>query len=97
MLKLGSLNLDVPFFQAPLSGYTDLAMRILAREFGSPLTFTGVLLDKIALHRGAVKKLGLANEADIPPVGAQILGADPVKMAQAAVNFESMGFDIIDY
>jgi nifR3 family TIM-barrel protein len=96
LLKLGSLKLEVPFFQAPLSGYTDLAMRILGREFGAPLTFTGVLLDKIALHRGAIKKLGLANEADIPPVGAQILGADPVKMADAAANFESMGFDIID-
>lgn len=96
MLKLGSLNLEVPFFQAPLSGYTDFAMRTLARRFGAPLTFTGVLLDKIALHPAAVRKLGLAPDNDEHPVGAQILGADPVKMSQAAANFENMGFDIID-
>ena len=96
MLKLGNLELDVPFFQAPLSGYTDRAMRILAKEFGAPLTFTGVLLDKIALHQQAVRKLGLAPGDDEHPVGAQILGADPGKMAMAAANFEQMGFDIID-
>ncbi len=33
-LKLGGLTLDVPFFQASLSGYTDYAMRSLARRFG---------------------------------------------------------------
>lgn len=96
MLKFGNLELDVPFFQAPLSGYTDRAMRILAKEFGSPLSFTGVLLDKIALHSGAVRKLGLAPKEDEHPVGAQILGTDPVKMASAAVNFEKIGFDMID-
>ncbi len=96
MLKFGNLELDVPFFQAPLSGYTDRAMRVLAKEFGSPLSFTGVLLDKIALHPAAVRKLGLAPQEDEHPVGAQILGADPVKMSLAAVNFEQIGFDIID-
>jgi tRNA-dihydrouridine synthase B len=96
LLKFGNLELDVPFFQAPLSGYTDRAMRVLAKEFGSPLSFTGVLLDKIALHPAAVRKLGLAPREDEHPVGAQILGSDPVKMALAAVNFEQIGFDIID-
>jgi tRNA-dihydrouridine synthase len=48
MLKLGKITLDVPFFQAPLSGYSDYAMRELARNFGCPLTFAGVMLDKSA-------------------------------------------------
>ena len=30
-LRLGSIELDVPFFQASLSGYSDHAMRQLAR------------------------------------------------------------------
>ncbi|MBW8014942.1 MAG: tRNA-dihydrouridine synthase family protein [Planctomycetes bacterium] len=96
LLKFGNLELDVPFFQAPLSGYTDRAMRVLAKEFGSPLSFTGVLLDKIALHAGAVRKLGLAPLDDEHPVGAQILGADPIKMTSAAAHFEKIGFDMID-
>ncbi|MHC5000292.1 MAG: hypothetical protein ACYTE1_05660 [Planctomycetota bacterium] len=57
MLKYGSIQLDMPFIQAPLSGYTDHPMRILAKRFGCPLTFTGVMLDKIALHHKALKKL----------------------------------------
>jgi tRNA-dihydrouridine synthase B len=96
MLKLGSLQLDMPFVQAPLAGYTDWPMRILARRFGAPLTFTGVMLDQIALNRKAVKKK-LFHFGDEPhPVGAQILGIDPHDMAEAAKVFVGLGFDLID-
>lgn len=96
MLKFGNLELDVPFFQAPLSGYTDRAMRVLAKEFSSPLSFTGVLLDKIALHKGAIRKLGLSPLENEHPVGAQILGSDPDTMSKAAAHFEQIGFDMLD-
>jgi nifR3 family TIM-barrel protein len=96
MLKIGNISLSVPFFQASLSGYSDYPMRFLARQYGSPLTFTGVMLDKIALHPKAVKKLQFQPGDDEHPIGAQILGADPKTMAQAAKSFESIGFDIID-
>ncbi len=33
-LTLGSLRLDVPFLQASLSGYSNYAIRSLARELG---------------------------------------------------------------
>ena len=96
MLKIGDINLDVPFFQAPLSGYTDRPMRVLARQFGAPLTFTGVLLDKISLHPRAIRKLLSNPGPDESPVGAQILGANPETMAKAAVAFERFGFDLVD-
>jgi tRNA-dihydrouridine synthase B len=96
MLKIGDIELDVPFFQAPLSGYTDRPMRVLARQFGAPLTFTGVLLDKISLHPRAVRKLLSNPGPDESPVGAQILGANPETMAKAAVAFEEFGFDLVD-
>ncbi len=95
MLKIGNVELDVPFYQAPLSGYTDRPMRVLAKRFGCPLTYTGVLLDKIALHTRAIRKLQFQPGDDEHPVGAQILGADPETMAAAAANFASAGFDII--
>ena len=57
MLKLGSISLDVPFYQAPLSGYTDRAMRVLAHKYGAPLSYTGVILAKIALHKKAFNRL----------------------------------------
>jgi nifR3 family TIM-barrel protein len=96
MLKLGNLNLDVPFFQAPLSGYSDRAMRVLACKYGAPLTYTGVMLDKIALYRKAFDSLYVRPGEDEGPVGAQILGSDPETMAVAAESFANIGFDLID-
>jgi len=96
MLKLGNINLDVPFYQAPLSGYTDRAMRVLARKFGAPLSYTGVMLAKIALHKKAFKRLYSKPGADEGPVGAQILGSNPDIMAESAKSFVNVGFDLID-
>ncbi len=87
MLKLGNINLDVPFYQAPLSGYTDRAMRVLAREFGSPLSYTGVMLAKIVLHKKAFNRLYSPPGVDEGPVGAQILGSNPDIMAEATKTF----------
>lgn len=96
MLTFGSIQLDMPFIQAPLSGYTDHPMRILARRFGCPLTFTGVMLDKIALHHKALKKLKFQPQANEHPVGAQVLGDDPEVIAAAAEKFIEVGYDLID-
>lgn len=96
MLKFGSIKLDMPFIQAPLSGYTDHPMRLLAKRFGCPLTFTGVMLDKIALHHKALKKLKFQPVDGEHPVGAQILGDDPEMMAAAAAKFIEVGYDLID-
>ena len=96
MLRIGNLNLDLPFFQAPLSGYSERPMRILARRFGAPLTFAGVMLDKISLHPKAVKKLRFQPGEDEHPIGAQILGSDPKSMAASAAAFQKLGYDVID-
>ncbi|MBT7589660.1 MAG: tRNA-dihydrouridine synthase family protein [Candidatus Scalindua sp.] len=96
MLKLGDINLDVPFYQAPLSGYTDRAMRVLAHEYGAPLTYTGVILAKIVLHKKAFNKLFFQPRVDEGLVGAQILGGDPEIMAEAAAAFLNVGFNLID-
>ncbi len=96
MLKLGDISLDVPFYQAPLSGYTDRAMRVLAHKYGAPLSYTGVILAKIALHKKAFNRLFFQPRVDEGPVGAQILGGDPETMAAAATAFANVGFNLID-
>lgn len=96
MLKLGNISLDVPFYQAPLSGYTDRAMRVLAHKYGAPLSYTGVILANIALHKKAFNRLYFQPRVDEGPVGAQILGGDPAIMAEAAASFVNVGFDLID-
>jgi nifR3 family TIM-barrel protein len=71
-------------------------MRRLARRFGCPLTFTGVMLDKIALHHKALKKMKFQPMDNEHPVGAQVLGDEPEIMAQAAKKFIEVGYDLID-
>lgn len=96
MLKIGNIEFDMPFFQGSLSGYTDAAMRKLARQFGSPLTLTGVMLDKTAACGRARRSLGLNVAENEHPIAAQILGSRPEMMAAAAGELEKEGFDIID-
>jgi len=96
MLKIGNLNLNVPFIQAPLSGYSDYAMRRLGLDFGAPLTFSGVMLAKSAAHPKLLRNPAFRPHDDEHPVGAQILGDDPATMARAASALEGAGYDIID-
>jgi tRNA-dihydrouridine synthase B len=96
MLKIGSLSLDVPFFQAPLSGYSDYAMRKLAITHGCPLTFAGVMLDTSAAHPKILSKDEFRPFEDEHPVGAQILGKSPSIMVKAAKDLINAGYDLID-
>ena len=96
MLKLGQITLDMPFFQAPLSGYSDGAMCRLSRKFGAPLTFAGVALAKSVIHPAVRKKLINSPDSYARPVGAQILGSEAKVMAAAAAELEKIGYDIID-
>ena len=53
LVKLdGSLSADAPFFQAGLAGYSDAAMRIVARRHGCPFCVTEALLDRTLLGGG---------------------------------------------
>jgi tRNA-dihydrouridine synthase B len=83
---------DAPFFQAGLAGYSDAAMRIVARRHGCPYCVTEALLDRTLLAGGrgfAKADLGeLHNnvpggEEDHPLCG-QIMGSNPDEMARAA-------------
>ena len=96
MLKLGNLILGVPFIQAPLSGYSDYAMRKLSLDFGAPLTFSGVMLAKSAASPKMLRNRAFRPHDDEHPVGAQILGDDPDTMAAAARALQDAGYDIID-
>jgi tRNA-dihydrouridine synthase B len=96
LMRIGKLNFKWPFLQAALSGYTDRAMRLLARQFGCELTFSGVMLDKSACHKSVMRMKNYQIKDDDHPIGGQLLGTDPKIMAQAAQNFVAQGYDVID-
>jgi tRNA-dihydrouridine synthase len=90
---------DAPFFQAGLAGYSDAAMRIIARRHGCPFCVTEALLDRTLLGggRGFLKAdLGELHE-NIPggpedhPLACQIMGSDPQEMAAAALKVAEQG------
>lgn len=90
---------DAPFFQAGLAGYSDAAMRIIARRHGAPFCVTEALLDRtlIAGGRGFVKAdLGELHD-NIPggpedhPLACQIMGSDPKEMAASALKAAEQG------
>ena len=96
MLRIGQLELDLPVVQAALSGYSDAAMRIVARRLGAPYALHEVVLDKIVLQPGKLQRriFDLADEDH--PVGGQIMGADPDQFGLAAGLMAEGGFDVID-
>jgi nifR3 family TIM-barrel protein len=97
-LRLGPVRLDFPVVQAALSGYSDLPMRVIARRLGAPYTLCEVMLDKFIVELKPRRKnrhfLMVADEEH--PTGGQLMGADPIDFAPAALRLVQHGFDVID-
>jgi nifR3 family TIM-barrel protein len=82
---------------APIARYTDLAYRIVCREWGGVgLAYTDLLSPR-GLLRGTATSLALArtDERD-RPLGMQIYGSDPAVMADGARWAIDHGADLID-
>lgn len=82
--------------QAALSGYSDLAMRRLAREYGCPYTVNEVVLDRFIDEGGKKMRRMLAIDPDEHPVGGQLMGSEPAQFARAAAGMIQLGYDVID-
>jgi tRNA-dihydrouridine synthase B len=93
---IGPISLSTPFCQAGLAGYSDRAMRVVARRRGCAYAVTEALLDTILLQGGK----GLANSIDINhedhPCAGQIIGSDPETMSAAAQIIHRSGYDVVD-
>src|SRR5271170_4718274 len=95
-MKIGPFQFAAPFCQAGLAGYSDRAMRLVARRRGCPYAVTEALLDIIMLNGGE----GLRKSIDISdedhPVAGQIIGSEPDEMARAARILSDAKYDVID-
>ncbi|MCB9882394.1 MAG: tRNA-dihydrouridine synthase family protein [Planctomycetes bacterium] len=89
-----------PYFQAGLAGYSDRAMRVLARRHGAPYCVTEAWTDTIlnaggkGLARARLEPPGAPREDH--PIAGQIIGTDPEPMARAALHLVEFGHDVID-
>ncbi len=95
-MHIGPIQLAAPFCQAGLAGYSDRAMRVVARRRGCAYAVTEALLDVILLNGGQ----GLKNSIDINdedhPVAGQIIGSEGETVAPAAAILHERGYDVID-
>ncbi len=107
-MRIGSLQLRSNLLLAPLARYTDLPFRLMVRQlsaadgpWGTPyggvgLAFTELLCDR-AILKETDKTLWLAatNDQD-RPLGMQLYGRIPDKMAAAAQWAQARGATLID-
>jgi tRNA-dihydrouridine synthase B len=105
-------SVDVPFFQAGLAGYSDGAMRLIARRHGCPFCVTEALLDVTLINGGKGRKkedpdyLASCGCGDVEenrianlddhPIAGQVMGTTPEEMGEGASILVEMGYDVID-
>jgi tRNA-dihydrouridine synthase B len=97
IVELGRLN---PFpwkvGLAPLAGFNDPAYRLLCRELGAQWVIQGLVSSEGLTRKSAKTESLLRFDIREKPVFAQLFGADPARMAEAALRVEALGFDGLD-
>lgn len=96
MLKIGGLELDNPFFAAPLAGVTDAPYRRLCRRFGAALVYSEMVSAKGLYYNDKKTEQLLYIYEDEKPTAYQVFGSDPEIMAYAAAELERRDNVILD-
>src|SRR5260370_33722699 len=73
-----------PLYLAPMAGVTDSVFRRLCNEQGADVLVTESVSADGILHRNQPTTEMLSFRAEERPVGVQLFGADPQRMADAA-------------
>ena len=97
-LRIGRVEIGFPVVQAALSGYSDWAMRMIARRLGAPYASCEVMLDQFLLQvrqRERTRHFLYLSDDD-HPVGGQLMGAEPEQFAAGAKQLVAARFDVID-
>jgi nifR3 family TIM-barrel protein len=96
-LIIGKVTIDPPLVLAPLAGYTDRAFRGLVRRIGGCGMVVTEMVSSEGLTRGSRFSMELASVTrEERPVGIQIFGSDPSRMADAAAVVEELGASLVD-
>ena len=101
-LSIGTVRIAPATVLAPMAGVTDTVFRRFIRDLGG----CGLLMTEFTSSHGVSASLGarkptrtlrhLVFEAGEHPISAQLFGADPGVMADAARVCQDLGFDIVD-
>ncbi len=90
------MNFTGTLILAPLAGITDTTFRLLCRENGADVTVTEMVSAKgLLMQPGRTARYLRFGEKE-RPIGAQLFGAVPEEMAEAAAAVGRLGFDFVD-
>src|SRR6056297_173064 len=81
---------------SPMAGVTDLVFRAVCRDHGADVTFCEFASADGVVHGNQSTRELIELAEDEHPVGIQLFGSDPERMAEAAREAEKLGPDIID-
>lgn len=95
-MKIAGLALENPLILAPMAGITQLPFRRLVKEAGCALVVTEMVSANGLVHGSKKTAELLASHPAERPVSAQIFGADPEVMREAAQIVQGTGVDLID-
>ena len=95
-MQIGAVKIDNPFILAPLAGYTDLAFRLLCREYGASLCYSEMISCHGLVFRQQKTLDMLQSDPAERPVAMQLFGSDPEIMGEAAAIIAEYPVDIID-
>lgn len=95
-IMVGDVRIDTPVVLAPMTGVTDLPFRRLVRHFGSGLNVTEMIASEAAIRETRQSVQKAAWDPAEEPVSMQLVGCEPVSMAEAAKLQEGNGAAIID-
>ncbi|MGE5176288.1 MAG: tRNA dihydrouridine synthase DusB [Hyphomicrobiales bacterium] len=92
----GPIPVEGKVLLSPLCGVTDSPFRTLARRHGAAMVFCEMTSSDGLVRQNPKTYDLLAYRPHERPIGAQLCGADPAVMADAARICEGLGFDSVD-
>ena len=96
-LRIRNVLIRPAHILAPMAGITDTVFRrFIKRLGGCGLIMTEFVSSEGMLRQNLKSKRFLYYTEGERPITAQIFGADPDRLAEAAVMIEDLGFDLID-
>lgn len=97
VLTIAHHKLPSQVLLAPMAGVTDTPWRLICQEWGAGLTTTEMLIANSALWDSEKSRLRLVKtKQNNLPYSVQIVGSDPLLMAESAKQAIAYGADIID-
>lgn len=85
-----------PVFLAPMEDVTDIAFRLMCKQFGADMVYTEFVSSDALIRDVQKTKQKLAISEEERPVAIQIYGRDPDAMVEAARICEEANPDFID-